>query len=181
MFKLCARLFAVSLGSLACLGQTNTLAPQKWFSLPSPQLRLLVVNPAPTLSGCHSPSPKGFSSPETPSLGDPLSFTAVRGVPPPDQGIDPNQPATSPLSERITLTGSLTESDLRTLHILEANGYLKRPEPKSENVFVRIADEIFEPATIHIGKTTLTCSVITAIKKRNPLCLLNPMVLNLSW
>jgi len=40
---------------------------------------------------------------------------------------------------------------------------------------------IFEPEVIHLRKVDISCSAITAIKRKNPLCLLNPIVLNVSW
>jgi len=58
---------------------------------------------------------------------------------------------------------------------------LTRPEPRSENVFVRCAEDIFEPEVVHLGKTTFTCSLLTAIKRKNPLCLINSIFLQLSW
>jgi hypothetical protein len=58
---------------------------------------------------------------------------------------------------------------------------LTRPEPRSENVFVRGVEDIFEPEVVRLGKTTFTCSLLTAIKRKNPLCLINPIFLQLSW
>jgi hypothetical protein len=58
---------------------------------------------------------------------------------------------------------------------------LTPPEQKSENVFVRAVEDVFEPEVVHLGKTTFTCSLLTAIKRKNPLCLINPIFLQLSW
>jgi hypothetical protein len=59
---------------------------------------------------------------------------------------------------------------------------LVRAEPPPESGFVRAVDAIFSPEVVHLGKTTeLSCSVLTAIKRKNPLCLLNPLVFQLSW
>jgi hypothetical protein len=63
---------------------------------------------------------------------------------------------------------------------LEAREDIFPPEP-SNNLFVRATDVIFRPAPIAIGTTQLSFSPVTAWKKRNPLCLLNPLVLNWSW
>ena len=41
--------------------------------------------------------------------------------------------------------------------------------------------EIFSPEPIRIGRTELGFSPYTAIKRRNPFCLLNPIPLSLSW
>jgi len=42
-------------------------------------------------------------------------------------------------------------------------------------------DAVFEPEVIHLRKIDVSCSLITALKRRNPLCLINPIVLNVSW
>ena len=63
---------------------------------------------------------------------------------------------------------------------LDRAGYFDRPELRSDSLLARVG-EAFEPEPIHVGKTTVTCSVWTAIKKKNPLALLNPIVLNVSW
>ena len=63
---------------------------------------------------------------------------------------------------------------------LEERDDLFPPRP-SENRFVRATDAIFTPAPIKLGSTYLSFTPVTAWKKRNPLCLLNPLVFNLSW
>ena len=63
---------------------------------------------------------------------------------------------------------------------LEERDDLFPPRP-SENSFVRATDAIFTPAPIKLGSTYLSFTPVTAWKKRNPLCLLNPLVFNLSW
>ncbi len=42
-------------------------------------------------------------------------------------------------------------------------------------------ERAFEPAAIKLGKLSLSGGLITAIKRLNPLCLLNPSVLSLDW
>jgi hypothetical protein len=63
---------------------------------------------------------------------------------------------------------------------LEAYGCLTPHPPPPNNTFTR-AMRIFEPEVVHIGQFDVACSIITAIKRKNPLCLLNPMVLNIAW
>jgi hypothetical protein len=55
------------------------------------------------------------------------------------------------------------------------------PPPPSQNRFVRATDAIFTPAPIRLGSTYISFTPVTAWKKRNPLCLLNPLVLTISW
>jgi hypothetical protein len=40
---------------------------------------------------------------------------------------------------------------------------------------------IFEPEEFKVGKTMVSSSITTAIRRKNPLCLLNPIVFNVSW
>jgi hypothetical protein len=59
--------------------------------------------------------------------------------------------------------------------------YLIQAQPVAENRFVRAAEAIWSPEVVHLGKTTVSCPVITAIKRKNPLCLLNPIFFQASW
>ncbi len=52
------------------------------------------------------------------------------------------------------------------------------PPPKSSGNFIESA---FRTEVYHVGKTKISCSLLTAIKRKNPLCLLNPIFLNISW
>jgi hypothetical protein len=64
---------------------------------------------------------------------------------------------------------------------LERSGYLTASEPKSANPFVRSMQAVFEPEVVHVGKTAVSFSVVTAIKRKNPFCLLNPIPIYISW
>jgi len=56
------------------------------------------------------------------------------------------------------------------------------PPPVPPNALERSLDQTFRPEVIHLGRqVTASCSVWTAIKRKNPLCLLNLTVLNVSW
>lgn len=59
--------------------------------------------------------------------------------------------------------------------------YLEPPPIKSDSLIDRVLVDPFTPVGVKVGKTTVSCSVITAIKRKNPLCLLNPIVFNVSW
>jgi len=75
------------------------------------------------------------------------------------------------------------EVDDRFAHVyrrLEERDDLFSPQP-SQNLFVRATDTIFSPAPIRLGSTYISFTPVTAWKKRNPLCLLNPLVFNISW
>jgi len=53
--------------------------------------------------------------------------------------------------------------------------------PPSNNRFVRATDAIFTPVPIQIGTTQISFTPVTAWRKRNPLCLLNPLVFHISF
>jgi hypothetical protein len=56
------------------------------------------------------------------------------------------------------------------------------PARVSKNLMVRACDSVFRPEEFHVGRTTtVSCSVLTAIKRKNPLCLLNPIILHVTW
>jgi hypothetical protein len=42
-------------------------------------------------------------------------------------------------------------------------------------------EKIFEPEVIRLKKVHLSGSLITAVKRKNPLCLLNPIIFWMSW
>jgi hypothetical protein len=85
------------------------------------------------------------------------------------------------LGEQMSLTSKASTLDLELYERLARGGYLTAPKPRSEHPFARSLDAIFEPEFIRIGKTTVACSIVTAIKRKNPLCLINPMFFNVSW
>jgi hypothetical protein len=95
-----------------------------------------------------------------------------------------NERASASFVSGMSLQGSMStdvdESFAVVYRRLEARDDLFEPQP-SNNLFVRATDAIFQPAPISIGTMQLSFSPVTAWKKRNPLCLLNPLVFSFSW
>ena len=61
-------------------------------------------------------------------------------------------------------------------------GLIQPPEPQPHDLLSRGSDAIFKPEVFHIGqKATISCSILTAIKRRDPLCLINPHFLKITW
>ena len=57
-----------------------------------------------------------------------------------------------------------------------------RPAKVSADPVTRVLDSVFRPEEFRVGRaTTVSCSLLTAIKRKNPLCLLNPLFLSVSW
>ena len=64
---------------------------------------------------------------------------------------------------------------------MDQNGFVFYPAETSDNRIVNAMNAVFEPEVFHIGKISASASIVTAIKRRNPLCLLSPAVLVFSW
>ena len=64
---------------------------------------------------------------------------------------------------------------------LDREGYFTRPELPTENRLERFARWTFEPEVFHFRKVSVTCSLLTAIKRKNPFCLISPIFLNVTW
>jgi hypothetical protein len=55
------------------------------------------------------------------------------------------------------------------------------PVHESDDGLTQCFDAVFRPEEYHVGKTMFSCSILTAINRKNPLCLLNPEFLHWSW
>jgi hypothetical protein len=62
---------------------------------------------------------------------------------------------------------------------LEQGGYLVGSG--SQSPVEHYVDRIFRPEVIHLGKASVACTLVTAIKHKDLLCLINPMVVWVSW
>jgi len=70
---------------------------------------------------------------------------------------------------------------LRYHERLQNAGYMNPTPPPPDDLFSRTVNAMFQPEPVRVGRTTVAFSPITAIKRKNPLALLNPIVLNISW
>ncbi len=64
---------------------------------------------------------------------------------------------------------------------LKGAGLLQPPPPIYDSELERAVGEAFRPEIIHIGHAQFTCSIITAIARKNPFCLLDPSFLGISF
>ena len=95
-------------------------------------------------------------------------------------GTGPNAGAAAAMSLQSDMSAEADEHFAAVYRRLEERDDLFAPQP-SQNRFVRATDTIFTPAPIKLGSTYISFTPVTAWKKRNPLCLLNPLVFNISW
>jgi hypothetical protein len=115
-----------------------------------------------------------MNSPESPPLQSPAS-ESENSVP-----VLPAVPSSIALRAEFTLDDDERKIDA-IYHQLEEGGYLARHDAESKSALERGIEAVFLPEIVRIGRVSVYCSLITAIKRKNPLCLLNPIVLGASW
>jgi hypothetical protein len=57
--------------------------------------------------------------------------------------------------------------------VREGQFYLTQREPPADSGTARFVNKIFSPDIIRFGKVSVACPFVTAIKKKNPLCILS--------
>jgi len=98
-----------------------------------------------------------------------------------DADLNTTKTNASAIVAEFNLNSCRSELEWEVYTKLDRFGYLTRPESGSDIPVVRWLGTTFEPAVFHIGKTWVSCTLVSAIKNRNPLCLLNPIFLSVSW
>jgi hypothetical protein len=93
------------------------------------------------------------------------------------------QEQSSELEVRYGMTPQASEQAFEAMN----GSILTQVEPEPERagaigwVETKVLDPILVQESIKIGKVHLTGGIVTAIKRKNPLSLLNPFVLGLDW
>jgi hypothetical protein len=85
-------------------------------------------------------------------------------------------------SDSLALNTSYTDAGFSFGH--SGLGLIQPPAPLPHDSLSRACEAVFKPEVVHIGqKATFSCSIWTAIKRRDPLCLLNvnPSFLKITW
>jgi len=167
MNRLCSLLFICCVGNLSAQTNSPSVSPQL-FSMPQVALRL-----------SNSESDRGMVV-----VTDNSRVLRLGSAQSQDVSVGPEPAAnTRPEGsfETTSASGSLSGASLRIYERLEKGGYLTRPELPSEDRLDRLVNTIFVPETIQFRKASVSCSIITAIKRRNPLCLINPIFLDIRW
>ena len=83
--------------------------------------------------------------------------------------------------------GSLTESSIQSFESMNGISLLSAPEPPYElgGAAGWLNDNVwgpaFAPEVIKIGKVKMTGGIVAAIKRKNPFCLLHPLVFAVGW
>jgi hypothetical protein len=77
------------------------------------------------------------------------------------------------------MDSQVTPAQAALFRRIERSGQLK--PPPGETDFERKLDAAFKPKVIHIGHVQIYSPIATAIARKNPFCLLDPMVLGISF
>lgn len=160
-------------GYVYCHGQTNvSSAPLSLFS-DRAKLSLELSPPE------ARPTSPVMASADFEDSGTETNADSIPSLPVPS--LPSSESNTNSFSRDLGLGGLESDFHRQIYRRLEEGGYLRRAEEPSENLLVRATDAIFLPEVVRIGKVSVSCSVITAIKRKNPLCLINPIFFNASW
>jgi len=167
-----ASLWCLAVAFYWCEGfsQTNRPLPRTLFSLPHLELKRLECEP-----GVPPQAQQPESSERAPGRG---AFVAHA------MSVTVSTNSGNPAPAEFALSSTLDDDIFRKLDIyrrLDEGGYLTRSGSRSDSLIERSLDYTFRPELLHVGKTTMSCSLITAIKRKNPFCLLNPYFFQLSW
>jgi len=93
----------------------------------------------------------------------------------------PAPAAAEAATPQLQLSSALYSGEPRASFVRADEFYLTRIEPQFDNGLDKFVDDVFRPEVFHIGKLPATCSIWAAIKRKNPLCLLNPLFFQMSW
>jgi hypothetical protein len=158
----CRALVMVGVGmATTATAQINSSGDSlRFFSIPTVQLRTVLSEPPASRIGLQEGKVGRHSWPVETRLADPK----VRP------------------SHAFTLVAKSDDQDFRLPYGRHYDFDLIRPAKVSADPVTRALDSIFRPEEFHVGRTyTVSCSLLTAIKRKNPLCLVNPLFLSVSW
>ena len=147
--------------ALAAVAQTNSFPQyERWFILPKPHLRTGFTEPA------ELRSDSGDEQVNLSSLPAELRSAHLR--------IQRSEPKNANVDQ--------VEGNVQRYYLRQPGFGLIPPARISDNLMVRAFDSVFQPEEVHVGRTaTVSCSIWTAIIHKNPSCLLNPIIVNVSW
>ncbi len=85
----------------------------------------------------------------------------------------------SPTRDVSASTGEV--EGLQSFNVHSDRFYLEKLDLPAQSSFGKAMDALGQPEVVHVGKKVVTCSAITAVKRKNPLCLLNANILKVTW
>jgi hypothetical protein len=90
----------------------------------------------------------------------------------PEQALS-TQPIPCAPVQNAVLETVLSDGDLHSRVVRTGEFYLTRTEDTSGSGLLGYVDSLFTPDVVRIGKASVSCPLVTVIKRRNPLCLLS--------
>jgi hypothetical protein len=151
----------VALAALRASAQTNsTTDPLQWLAVPEPHRQTIGAN---------------ISTPEAKNKWDEVTLH-----------LPPAKATTADTAFQNTgLSASMASQNDEQFRqfILRHPGYgfVRTPREPDDRIS-RAFNAVFKPEPIRLGRNaTFSCTIWTAIKRKNPLCLLNPIVISASW
>jgi hypothetical protein len=157
----CRELVLMIVGmALTSAAETNSISQlSRLFVLPEPHLRAEYIEP-PASQMDLQPREFSFSSSPAERRSSPLETQH---------------------SDAFIPTADRGDTDFPQYNRFHQDLGIIQPLHGSDNLVTRCFDSVFRPEEFHVGKTTVECSILTAIKRKNPFCLINPIFLNVSW
>ncbi len=146
--------------ALGAAAQTNsTTACTRLFALPELHLR---TESTPLQSSNPDPQPQEVESRSSPAQLESAELD-------------------TPGSDPAVVSTNRSDQNHELSYLVEKYaGALMQVRPPDDAV-ARFLDSTYRPEPVHVGKVDISCSILTAIKHKNPFCLLNPIFLNFSW
>jgi len=143
-------------------GQTNYPVPLGWLSVPHLEIKRLECEPAAPVQTrrieASGPATTGRELLAAPVVSAAASTNSGSGEP-----------------GEIALNSSDHADLFQTMDVyrrLDEGGYLTKPY-RPGGLLAREMDAMYRPEVFHVGKSTIRCSLLSAIKHKDPLCLFN--------
>ena len=102
-----------------------------------------------------------------------------------------SEPTDAPATEDFSLTketvAAISESSISSFESMNGGSVLTAPIPSSELggaagwLSENVWDPVFAPEVVKVGKVYMSGGVVAAVKRKNPFCLLHPLVFVASW
>jgi hypothetical protein len=86
-----------------------------------------------------------------------------------------------PSVETIAVEAVLSTDDLHSEVVRSDRFYLTQVKVSSDGGALGFLEEILKPEVLRLGKVSVSSPLLTAIKRKNPLCLINLTVLQVDW
>ena len=161
MNKVCLCWVALAFYWCEGFGQTNCPVPLAWLSVPHLEMKRLECEPKAPVQTRRIEATGLAIGRET--LVAPAVWAAV------------STNSANPEPQEVALSSSDHDDLFHRLDVyrrLDEGGYLTKPY-RPAGLLAREMDSMYRPEVFHVGKTTIRCSLLSAIKHKDPLCLLN--------